>query len=179
MTRQIPHGVIYTNGINKLTSEITHRLQISLWGVPKQSEKLRGADVVAKQIKNYRDDPRAIFVFTVTGDNLETIPGWGQFNTNPSPRLDAAVGLGRNHLVRGAPASSDWKVHRPHVHTSCLRRASSGSKRSSLTVPTTGVDEGRSSTVNNSQIEPCLPLPLRPNRINSRRTRSAGGRGKE
>ncbi len=87
MTRHIPHGVIYTNGTKKLTAEITHRLQISLWGLPKQSEKLRGADVVAKQVKNYRDDPRAIFVFTVTGDNVATIPDIVRFCADEGMRL--------------------------------------------------------------------------------------------
>lgn len=74
MARHIPRGVIYTNGTKKLTQELNYRLQISLWGLPEESAKLRGADIFAKQVRNYGNDPRAIFVFTITRQNLTNIP---------------------------------------------------------------------------------------------------------
>lgn len=74
MARHIPRGVIYTNGTKKLTKELNYRLQISLWGLPEESAKLRGADIFAKQVRNYGNDPRAIFVFTITRQNLTNIP---------------------------------------------------------------------------------------------------------
>ncbi|MEX6722545.1 hypothetical protein AB2C92_32990 [Pseudomonas aeruginosa] len=51
MARHIPKGVIYTNGTRKLSSELDYRLQISLWGLPEESRKLRGANIVGKQLR--------------------------------------------------------------------------------------------------------------------------------
>lgn len=72
--RHIPYGVVFTNGIKRLSTEIDYRVHISLWGNPELSQELRGADIMAKQIKNYRNDSRAVFVFTLTARNLDDIP---------------------------------------------------------------------------------------------------------
>lgn len=72
--KHIPRGMIATNGIKKISREIGYRIHVSLWGLPADSERLRGANVVAKQLKNYRDDPRAVFVFVVSHANVEDIP---------------------------------------------------------------------------------------------------------
>ena len=87
MARHIPKGVIYTNGTKKITSELQYRLQVSLWGLPEESRKLRGADVVHKQIRNYRDDARAIFVFTINGQNVTSIPAIAAFCADEGVRL--------------------------------------------------------------------------------------------
>jgi hypothetical protein len=87
MARHIPKGVIYTNGVRRITSEIGYRLQVSLWGLPRQSARLRGANVVAKQMRNYRDDPRAVFVFTVNRLNVRSIPELVEFCANEGARL--------------------------------------------------------------------------------------------
>lgn len=87
MARHIPRGVAYTNGVRKITAELPYRLQVSLWGLPEQSVKLRGADVVSKQARNYRDDPRAIFVFTITGQNVGSIPEMVRFCADHGLRL--------------------------------------------------------------------------------------------
>ncbi|MGH6762903.1 MAG: hypothetical protein ACRECW_15100 [Phyllobacterium sp.] len=87
MARHIPKGVIYTNGTKRITSELDYRLQISLWGLPEESKKLRGADIVQKQVRNYRDDARAIFVFTINGQNVRSIPAIAAFCVNEGIRL--------------------------------------------------------------------------------------------
>ena len=73
-SRHIPYGAVFTNGIKRLSAEIGYRVHVSLWGNPERSRELRGADIMAKQIRNYRDDPRAVFVFTLTARNLDDIP---------------------------------------------------------------------------------------------------------
>lgn len=87
MARHIPRGVIYTNGTRKLSNELNYRLQISLWGLPEESRKLRGANIVGKQLRNYRNDPRAIFVFTVTRQNISSIPEMARFCADEGVRL--------------------------------------------------------------------------------------------
>lgn len=87
MARHIPKGVIYTNGTRKLSSELDYRLQVSLWGLPEESRKLRGANIVGKQLRNYRNDPRAIFVFTVTRQNIASIPEIARFCADEGVRL--------------------------------------------------------------------------------------------
>ena len=87
MARHIPRGVIYTNGTRKLTRELNYRLQISLWGLPEESAKLRGANIFAKQVRNYGTDPRAIFVFTVTGQNVGSIPAMAKMCAEEGLRL--------------------------------------------------------------------------------------------
>ncbi|UZE27753.1 hypothetical protein [Pseudomonas asplenii] len=72
--RHIPYGVVFTNGIKRLSAEIDYRVHVSLWGNPERSRELRGADTMTKQIRNYRNDPRAVFVFTLTARNLDDIP---------------------------------------------------------------------------------------------------------
>ena len=87
MARHIPRGVIYTNGTKKIPREIAYRLQISLWGLPEQSRKLRGADIVARQMRQYRDDDRAVFVFTINRLNVETILPVTRFCADEGVRL--------------------------------------------------------------------------------------------
>jgi hypothetical protein len=87
MSRHIPRGVIYTNGTRKLTRELNYRLQISLWGLPEESAKLRGADIFAKQVRNYGNDPRAIFVYTITSQNVNSIPEMARLCADKGLRL--------------------------------------------------------------------------------------------
>jgi hypothetical protein len=87
MARHIPRGVIYTNGTRKLTRELDYRLQISLWGLPEESAKLRGANIFAKQVRNYGNDPRAVFVFTVTSQNVNSIPAMARLCADKGLRL--------------------------------------------------------------------------------------------
>lgn len=87
MARHIRRGVIYTNGTRVIPTEIPYKLQISLWGLPEQSARLRGANVVAKQVRNYRDDDRAVFVFTINRENVWSIPELARFCAGEGIRL--------------------------------------------------------------------------------------------
>lgn len=72
--RHIRRGVVFTNGTIRIPDDVPYRLHISLWGGPQESARVRGADVVAKAIRNYRGDRRAVFVFTINAQNLESLP---------------------------------------------------------------------------------------------------------
>ena len=69
----IPHGVVFTNGTKRIDPSIDYRIHVSVWGLGKQGAALRGADVVAKALRNYRNDRRAVFVYTITPANVGDI----------------------------------------------------------------------------------------------------------
>ena len=77
--RHLPYGVVFTNGTRRLSDEIGYRIHISVWGRPERSKALRGADMLSKQIRNYRGDPRAVFVFTINAQNIEDITWVAEF----------------------------------------------------------------------------------------------------
>lgn len=67
-----------TNGIRRIPFEGFEdmRIAISVWGDHEVDTLLRGAgkiDVFAKALKNYKDDPRAGFYFTVSSGNTNRI----------------------------------------------------------------------------------------------------------
>jgi MoaA/NifB/PqqE/SkfB family radical SAM enzyme len=67
----IPHGTIATNGLKSIPQEIDYRIHISVWGNDKTSEEIRKAsDMLVRQMENYRDDSRAIYVYTFTPGNI-------------------------------------------------------------------------------------------------------------
>jgi len=68
----IPLGTIATNGLKKIPEEIDYRIHISTWGNDQTSRAIRKADnMLVRQMANYRHDPRAVFVYTFTPDNIE------------------------------------------------------------------------------------------------------------
>ena len=68
----IPQGAIATNGLKLIPREIDYRIHISVWGNDQTSLKIRKApDLLARQMVNYRDDPRAVFVYTFTSANID------------------------------------------------------------------------------------------------------------
>lgn len=69
----IPAGVIFTNGTRRIADDIRFRIHVSLWGLDDNSGRLRGADVNDKAFSNFRDDPRAVFVFTINAQNTDEI----------------------------------------------------------------------------------------------------------
>lgn len=72
--QQIPRGVIFTNGVKKIPADIPLRIHISIWEIPGQAtEELRGADTLMRAVENYRDDQRAVFVFTINALNLANL----------------------------------------------------------------------------------------------------------
>lgn len=68
----IPLGAIASNGLKPIPREIDYRIHISVWGSDKTSLAVRKApDMLVRQIANYKDDPRAVFVYTFTSANID------------------------------------------------------------------------------------------------------------
>jgi MoaA/NifB/PqqE/SkfB family radical SAM enzyme len=69
---EMPLGTIATNGLIPIPEAIGYRIHISVWGNDATSRNIRGAaDMLARQIDNYRNDPRAVFVYTFTPTNID------------------------------------------------------------------------------------------------------------
>ncbi len=70
--RQIPLGAIATNGLKFIPAHINYKIHISVWGSDATSYKTRNArNMLARQLDNYRQDPRAVFIYTFTPHNIE------------------------------------------------------------------------------------------------------------
>lgn len=69
----IPNGIIAANGTLKIPKDIPYRIAVSVWGAPDISEKLRGGGTFWKALRNYKNDPRAMFVYTVNSQNIDQI----------------------------------------------------------------------------------------------------------
>jgi len=68
----IPLGAIATNGLKPLPPEIDYRIHISVWGNDASSKAVRKADdMLKRQMANYHNDPRAVFVYTFTSQNID------------------------------------------------------------------------------------------------------------
>lgn len=68
----IPLGVIASNGMKVIPREIDYRIHISVWGNDRTSLAIRKApDMLVQQVANYRDDERAVFVYTFTPVNID------------------------------------------------------------------------------------------------------------
>ncbi len=68
----IPLGAIATNGVQPIPPSVGYKIHISVWGNDQTSQRVRHArHLLEKQMDNYRDDPRAIFVYTFTHDNID------------------------------------------------------------------------------------------------------------
>ncbi len=68
----IPLGAIATNGLKPIPREIDYRIHISVWGNDQTSQAIRKApDMLVRQMINYKDDPRAVFVYTFTPFNID------------------------------------------------------------------------------------------------------------
>ena len=51
-----------------------YKIHISVWGNDETSRRIRNAkDLLKKQIENYRGDPRAVWVYTFTRENIDEI----------------------------------------------------------------------------------------------------------
>lgn len=72
---EMPLGAIATNGLKLIPRKIGYRIHISVWGNDASSLKTRNArDMLMRQIENYREDPRAIWVYTFTRHNIHEAP---------------------------------------------------------------------------------------------------------
>lgn len=69
---EISLGVIASNGMIRIPENIGYKIHISVWGSDDTSLRLRKAkNMLARQIENYKDDERAVFVYTFTRDNID------------------------------------------------------------------------------------------------------------
>ena len=70
--QEMPLGSIATNGFKKIPESVGYKIHISVWGNDETSFRVRKAkNLLAKQIDNYKNDPRAVFVYTFTKENIE------------------------------------------------------------------------------------------------------------
>jgi hypothetical protein len=68
---EIPLGAIATNGLVMIPKGVGYRIHISAWGDDRTSERVRRAKrMLDRQIETYAGDPRAVFVYTFTRDNI-------------------------------------------------------------------------------------------------------------
>ncbi|OPY88952.1 MAG: hypothetical protein A4E72_01247 [Syntrophus sp. PtaU1.Bin208] len=69
---EIPLGCIASNGFLPIPEAIGYKIHVSVWGNDDTSARVRQASgLLERQIKNYRGDPRAVFVYTFTKENVE------------------------------------------------------------------------------------------------------------
>ena len=72
--QEMPLGTIATNGLKIIPEAIRYKLHISVWGNDETSLKIRNAkNMLARQIENYKGDPRAVFVYTFTRNNIDQV----------------------------------------------------------------------------------------------------------
>jgi organic radical activating enzyme len=68
---EMPLGSIATNGFKKIPESVGYKIHISAWGNDETSLRTRKAkNLLKKQIENYKNDPRAVFVYTYTRENI-------------------------------------------------------------------------------------------------------------
>ena len=68
----IPLGTIASNGLKPVPKEIDYQIHISVWGNDQTSHTIRKApDMLVRQMANYKDDSRAVFVYTFTPVNID------------------------------------------------------------------------------------------------------------
>lgn len=68
----IPYGAIATNGLRFIPETVGYRIHVSVWGNDETSYQTRKApDMLKRQVENYRDDQRAVFVYTFTRHNID------------------------------------------------------------------------------------------------------------
>jgi MoaA/NifB/PqqE/SkfB family radical SAM enzyme len=68
---EMPLGAIATNGLQLIPPSVDYMIHISTWGNDATSYKTRNAKgMLQRQIDIYRQDPRAIWVYTFTRQNI-------------------------------------------------------------------------------------------------------------
>lgn len=104
---QMPLGAIATNGLKRIPETVGYKIHISVWGNDETSHTIRGArNMLKRQIDNYRDDPRAVFVYTFTPQNI------GQ--AEPVTRLLAEAGCPITFNMFSAPVGYTGRLrHSP------------------------------------------------------------------
>jgi MoaA/NifB/PqqE/SkfB family radical SAM enzyme len=73
---EMPRGCIATNGVRRIDPAVGYKIHISVWGNDATSLRVRKAsELLGRQIENYRDDPRAVFIYTFTRENIDEAAG--------------------------------------------------------------------------------------------------------
>ncbi len=73
---EMPLGCIATNGVRRIDPAVGYKVHISVWGNDATSLRVRKAPALLdRQIGNYRGDPRAVFVYTFTRENIGEAAG--------------------------------------------------------------------------------------------------------
>ena len=73
---EAPLGCIATNGVRRIDPAVGYKIHISVWGNDATSERVRKAKgLLGRQIDNYAGDPRAVFVYTFTRENVGECAG--------------------------------------------------------------------------------------------------------
>lgn len=68
---EMPLGCIASNGVRRIPSDVGYKVHVSVWGSDETSRRVRGAkDMLRRQADNYAGDPRAVFVYTYTRENI-------------------------------------------------------------------------------------------------------------
>ena len=71
---EIPLGAIATNGVIRIPGNIGYRIHISVWGNDATSRQTRNLDaLLSRQLEAYQGDPRAVFVYTFTRNNIDEV----------------------------------------------------------------------------------------------------------
>jgi MoaA/NifB/PqqE/SkfB family radical SAM enzyme len=71
---EMPLGCIATNGVRRIDPAVGYRVHISVWGNDETGLRVRRAKgLLNRQIANYGGDPRAVFVYTFTRENIDEI----------------------------------------------------------------------------------------------------------
>jgi len=86
--QEMPLGAIATNGLKFIPASINYRIHISVWGNDETSMAIRNArNMLVRQIENYKGDPRAVFVYTFTRDNIDQVREVAEILTTQGCRL--------------------------------------------------------------------------------------------
>lgn len=68
---QMPLGAIASNGLKFIPTTVGYKIHVSVWGNDETSLRIRNAKyMLDRQIENYRNDSRAVFVYTFTPQNI-------------------------------------------------------------------------------------------------------------
>jgi MoaA/NifB/PqqE/SkfB family radical SAM enzyme len=68
---EIPLGAVASNGLVRIPESVGYRIHVSVWGNDATSERVRKAKrMLERQMEIYAGDPRAVFVYTFTRENI-------------------------------------------------------------------------------------------------------------
>jgi uncharacterized Fe-S cluster-containing radical SAM superfamily protein len=101
--QEMPLGAIATNGLIRMPESIQYKIHVSVWGSDETSLAIRNAkNMLERQIKNYRSDPRAVFVYTFTRENID--------QAEPVARLLAGEGCRLTFNMFSAPVGYEGSL---------------------------------------------------------------------